>query len=294
MRPVRIPSIIGCAAICGLALIARAIDSRADAPRADDAAAPAFLADRGTGIPTSQFGTYVRGRELLVYTFYEYTLNSDEEYKPSELGVAGDEDFRAKRTDHEGLLFLSYGITPDVEIELESALYTTAFQKKAGNDPSTLPARSKESGLGDTEGQLRWRWCKETAGRPELFGYFEAVLPLQKHRRLIGTSDWEFAQGLGAIKGTSWGTWTARAAASYPRAERKLELGELAIEYLKQTSRRWTWFLAIEGEQDEWALIAAAQLHLRRDLFIKLNNGFGITGKAPDLAPEVGVVFSLD
>ena len=33
--------------------------------------------DRGTGQPTSMFGTYVRRRELLVYPFFEYYLDND-------------------------------------------------------------------------------------------------------------------------------------------------------------------------------------------------------------------------
>ena len=35
---------------------------------------PVYLIDRGTGIPMSIFGTYVRDGELLVYPFYEYYL----------------------------------------------------------------------------------------------------------------------------------------------------------------------------------------------------------------------------
>src|SRR5881397_2855737 len=34
---------------------------------------PPYLADRGRGIATSQFGTYVGKGEWLIYTFYEYT-----------------------------------------------------------------------------------------------------------------------------------------------------------------------------------------------------------------------------
>jgi hypothetical protein len=48
-------------------------------------AAPSFgqeapwLADRGPGIPTSLFGTYITKGEFLVYPFYEYTKNTSEE-----------------------------------------------------------------------------------------------------------------------------------------------------------------------------------------------------------------------
>src|SRR3989442_4565460 len=83
-----------------------------------------YLADRGDGIHTSLFGTYVRRNELLVYLFYEYTRNRDAEYKPSELGFGLDRDFRAKREDHEALIFAAYGITDSLAVEFESAVYT--------------------------------------------------------------------------------------------------------------------------------------------------------------------------
>ena len=45
-----------------------------------------WLADRGTGVATSLFGTYVNKGQLLVYPFLEYYVNNDYEYKPEELG----------------------------------------------------------------------------------------------------------------------------------------------------------------------------------------------------------------
>src|SRR5690242_3521818 len=66
---------------------------------------PPWLYDRGEGVHNSMFGTYTRKNELQVYLFYEYTLNHDQEYKPEELGFVGTKDFRAKRTDHEFLIF---------------------------------------------------------------------------------------------------------------------------------------------------------------------------------------------
>ena len=51
---------------------------------AQPAAAPAvYLHDRGEGVTTSLFGTYVRGGEWLVYPFYEYARNDEEEYHGS-------------------------------------------------------------------------------------------------------------------------------------------------------------------------------------------------------------------
>jgi hypothetical protein len=258
-----------------------------------DLAEPAHLRDRGTGLPTSLFGTYVRGGELIVYPFYEYTLNRNQEYKPSELGFAGDEDFRGRRVDHEALLFVAYGVTPNLVIEGESALYADAIQRKSANDPSAVPPRLSESGLGDTEMQVRYRWRKETARAPEVFTYSEVTFPLQRERLLIGTSDWEVSQGLGLIKGSRAGTFTARAALNYSPEGGSVEAGQYALEYLRRTSPQWRWVLSLEGEQDEVAMIAEAQVRLGRNAFLKLNNGFGITSKAPDLAPEIGIAFSF-
>jgi len=251
------------------------------------------LRDRGNGIATSLFGTYVAKGELLVYPFYEYTQNEDQEYKPSELGFAGDHDYRGRYTEHEALIFLSYGASENVAFEFESALYSSATQRKAKQDTSAVPARLEESGFGDTQAEIRWRWLKETPGRPEFWSYFEAVFPFQKHRVLIGTQDWELIQGFGLTRGFPFGTLTARVSASYTAEDKTVIFGEYALEYLKRLSPRWRIVLAVEGEQDEVAAIAEAQLRISSRGLLKLNNGFGITSKAPELAPEIGIVFSF-
>jgi hypothetical protein len=191
---------------------------------------PDFLKDRGTGIATSMFGTYINKGEFIIYPFYEYYYDQDAEYKPEELGYGLDQDFRSHFRAHEGLIFLGYGITEKLAFEFEAAVIT-ATQYKSKDDPSTMPDKLKESGLGDVESQLRWRWSKETINYPELFSYFETVFPLQKNKKLIGTQDWEFKLGTDLIKGFRWGTMTLRLAAEYDAGESKAELGEYAIEY---------------------------------------------------------------
>lgn len=47
---------------------------------------PAYLADRGTGIASSMFGTYIQDKELITYLFFEYYYDHDTEYIPAELG----------------------------------------------------------------------------------------------------------------------------------------------------------------------------------------------------------------
>ncbi len=263
------------------------------APTTPSTPLPAYLEDRGTGVPTSMFGTYVRRGELIVYPFFEYYKDDDFEYKPSELGYPGEEDYRGRYRASEGLLFLSYGISDNLAIEMEAAVIDASFEKSPA-DPTALPARIEESGLGDVEGQLRWRWKTETERRPELFTYFEAVLPHAQEKVLIGTPGWEFKLGTGLVKGFRWGTLTARLAVDYEEASTShFDLGEYAVEYLKRLSPHWRVYVGLEGAQDELSLITEVQWHLTRNVFVRLNNGLGLTSKALDWTPEVGILFTL-
>jgi hypothetical protein len=252
-----------------------------------------FLKDRGTGVPTSMFGTYIRRGELIVYPFFEYYKDDDYEYKPEELGYPGDTDYRGRYRASEGLLFLAYGLTDDLALEAEAAVIDASLEK-APSDTSALPSRIEESGLGDLEAQLRWRFAREKAGRPEFFSYFETVFPHRQDKVLIGTPGWELKLGAGLVKGFRWGTLTARLAVEYDEASSsELDLGEYAIEYLKRLSPKWRVYVGIEGTQDEVELVTEVQWHLARNVFLKVNSGFGITSKATDWAPEVGLLFTL-
>lgn len=257
---------------------------------ADEPAAPYRSADRGPGIATSLFGTYVEKGEFLLYPFYEYTKTSAFEYKPSELGGVGEADYLGELVEQEYLLFLSYGISDRVIVELEGSLYTKGSFTKAPNDPSTLPGTIEESGLGDVEAQVRWRWSRETERRPEMFSFFEVVFPLQKQEVLIGTADWEGVLGFGVIRGYRWGTISGRASIAWDGGDSKIDFGEFAFEYLKRTSEKWRFVGTLEGESDEISLIGEAQWFFNRRAFLKLNCGFGLTEKSPDIAPEIGVV----
>lgn len=252
-----------------------------------------ILADRGTGVPTSMFGTYVRGGEWLIYPFLEHYRDNNFEYKPSEFGVAGDVDQRGRYRANEALLMAAYGLTDDVAVEIEAAVIDASLTR-AATDTSSLPAKISESGLGDVEGQIRWRWRRETASRPELFSYSEVVVPHHRDTLLIGTSGWELKFGTGLIRGFRWGTVTARAAVEYSSASSShFDIGEYAVEYLKRLSPTWRVYLGVEGTQDEVSLIGELQWHLSPNVFAKFNSGFGLTSKATDWAPEVGIVFAL-
>ncbi len=253
---------------------------------------PVYLKDRGTGTATSMFGTYVRKGELLVYPFFEYYYDNNMEYSPSEFGFDLDEDFRGKYRASEGLVFIGYGLTDRLVIEIEVAVIKASLETSE-DDSSSIAQTVTESGLGDVQTQLDLRWLKESEHRPELFSYAEVVYPHNKDKDLIGTSDWEIKVGTGIIRGFKWGTLTGRAAIEYTRAEEKVELGEMAVEYLKRISSKWRLYAGVEATQDEVELITEAQWHLSDRIFAKFNNAFGLTSKATDWAPEIGVMFSF-
>ena len=243
----------------------------------------------GAGIPTSQFATFVEEGDFLVYPFYEYYRDKNAEYKPSELGYVGDVDYYARSKAHEGLLFLGYGVTSRLVLELEAAVIT-ARQEKASDDTSNFPATGlEESGLGDVEAQLRYRFSEESSGGPEVFSYFETVFPFQKGKVLIGTSVWELKYGMGLARSSSWGTTILRGGVAW--ADGKAELGEYAFEYVHGVSDRLRVYAGVEGSEDEVSLITEAQIFFSPNIKLKLNSAFGLTQKAAGWAPEVGVMF---
>lgn len=251
---------------------------------------PIYLRDRGTGVSTSMFGTYITKSELIFYPFFEYYTNSDEEYAPSDLGFQGDTDYRGEYKAYEWLVFLGYGLTEDLALELEAGVIDATL-KSSPEDLSDVPDEISESGLNEVESQINWRFLKETEKIPEAFSYLHVVFPIQDEKRIIGTSDWEFDIGAGLTKGFSWGTATIRAGIAYDGEESKVQPGEYALEYLKRLSDSWRIYAVLEGSEAEIEFIPELQWHLQPNMIIKLNSAFGLTSKAQDWAPEVGIMF---
>ena len=259
------------------------------------AAEPHYLADRGDGIPTSLLGTYIRPKEFIFYPFYEYTRTGQFEYSPAELGVKGvpgEPEFFGKMVEKEFLLFFAYAFNDSLAIEFESAVHASAEFTRAPNDNTGTPATLQESGLGDTEMNIRWRWLKETEKRHEITFFFKTEFPLQKNKTLLGTKDWTYELGVVATKGYSFGTLSYKISAAYDREERKVELEEWTIDYLKKINDKWKIALSLEGDQlDEISLIGELQYTLGKNAILKLNTGIGLNKKAPDWAPEIGILF---
>ena len=264
--------------------------------KAQDNALPKYLRDRGTGIPTSLFGTYIDRGQLLIYPFFAYSLDRNREYQPSKLGFGLEGDFRGKYRSSEELIFVAYGLTDRWALEFETA-YLNASLEKSTSDTSTVPSKIKESGIGDIEGQVRWRWMSESVRHPEMFSFLEITVPSQKNKLLIGDSDWDFRPGIGIIRGFSWGTMTLRTDLEYNRESSNLDIGETAVEYLKRLSPLCRLYLGIEGGEggapDEWVFISGIQWRITDQFIFKFDNAVGIMSKATDWAPEIGLVFSF-
>ncbi len=251
---------------------------------------PFYLKDRGPGIPTSMFGTYIQKGEWIAYPFFEYYLDNNMEYSPNEFGFPLDQDFRGRFRANEELVFLGYGLTDRVALEFEGAVIHASLVKSP-DDPTAMPAKIVESGLGDVQMQVDWMWSKETARRPGFFSYAEVVVPHHKSKPLIGTPDLETKAGIGMIRGFGWGTITVRLAVE--QAGGVFDLGEYAVEFYKRLSKRIGVYTGIEGSQDELEYIAEVQLWLSDTVRFKINSGFGLTSKATDWAPEIGLMISF-
>jgi hypothetical protein len=261
----------------------------------EDAELPGYLRDRGTGIPASLFSTFIRRGELLVFPFFAYSLDNNREYQPIHLGFGLSQDFRGRFRSSEELIFIGYGVTDWLALEFEAA-HISASLTKSPSDPSAMPAKIKESGVGDIEGQLRMRILSESEHRPEFFGFLEMTPASQRHKVLIAEPNWDLKPGVGVIRGFSWGTVVLKIAAEYNREAKSPDLGEVSIEYHKRLSSSWHLNAGIEGGEggapDEFDLVTGIRWRVSDLLSLKVDNALGISSKATDWAPQIGLMFS--
>ena len=275
------------------ALFAAVLVMVARPAHAQDAAGN-YLADRGEGIRTSLLATYIRPKEFVFYPFYEYTRTKNFEYKASDFGYVGNVDFDSgKLREREYLVYLGYAFNDSVMVEFESALHSSINFTKAGNDSTAVPGQIQESGVGDTEAQIRWRYAKETEAQPDVTFFFQTVFPFQKNKKLLGTQHWQFGTGTVVSKTFSFGTLSARASVKYDKGDRKYKLGEYAIDYLKRLSPDWRLALTLEGEESQLSVVGELQYTLSKNAIVILNCGLGLTKVDRKIAPEVGVQFSF-
>jgi hypothetical protein len=267
-----------------------------DPAAAQERVLPSYLKDSGGGIPTSLFGTYVSRGQLLLYPFLAYSLDRNREYQPAALGYGLHQDFRGRFRSVEGQIFMAYGVTDWLAVELEGGVVSASLDKARG-DPSAVPARIRESGFADLEGQLRFRLLSEGPHRPELFGFLELTPATQRHKVLISEPRWDLQPGFGMIRGWNWGTLALRVTGEYNWEGKNLDLGEVAIEYLKRLSPSLRVNIGLEGGEggapDEFDLVAGVHWRLTNSLAFKFDNALGISSKATDWAPQLGLMVSL-
>jgi hypothetical protein len=262
---------------------------------------PAILAaqtdrDRGTGVRTSMQETYIERRQLLIYPFGAYSWDHNFEYQPAMFGINSIEDFRGTYRTVEGALFLAYGVTDWLAIEVEGSQISATFEKDPG-DTTATPARVEESGVSDIGGQIRVRLARERGSRPEFFGSVELLPPMHKGSSLIGDSEWAVKGEIGATRAYRWGTMTFRTTIEYNRGDTHWDLGETSLEYLRRFSPAWRLLLGLEGGEggapDDYAFVTAGSWHVARGLDLKLVNSLGVFSKATDWEAQLGVMWAL-
>jgi hypothetical protein len=253
---------------------------------------PYYLKDRGTGVASSMFGTFIRNGDVIVYPYWEYYLDNNRGYNPAELGYMTEMDLEGRYRESEYLFFVAYGLTDFLAVQTELAA-AKASLSKSSEDPSTMPASIEEWGLTSYETQLRFRWLRETERRPELWGYLDIVYPINRDAQIIGSDGWDIEWGTGLTKGFNWGTILIRASLIYESADNHFGLGEFGIEYLKRISRSWRLFGALQGAADELTLITEAQWHISERTFIRFNQEVGLTPASTDWEPQLGILFTI-
>jgi hypothetical protein len=233
---------------------------------------------------------------LLIYPFFAYSKDNDREYQPAKLGFGLNADFLTRFRSSEGVIFIGYGLSTKVALELEAA-YITAHLDKDPTDPSSMPARISEKEIGDLELQIRYRPLFETVHRPEIYTFLELTPATNTHKVLISEPGWDVKPGLGFVKGFSFGTLQLKITAEWNREAHSPDLGELSIEYLKRLSPALRFNLAVEGGEsgapDEFEMIGGLRWRISDNAWLKLDNSIGPSPKATGWGPQVGVQLAL-
>jgi hypothetical protein len=254
------------------------------------------LPDRGPGVATSTTGLTLGPGELLVFASFERSENSGFEYSPNDFDVASGEDFQGNLRTSEEVVFLGYGLGDAFALGLEVAAARATFHRDE-EDATGTPASVRESGLGDVQAELTWRFQRETERRPELYLFAEVALPHDRSKPLTGTPDWLAHVGVGLAREFSTGSLLSRISAEYDLAsESPLDFGEWSLEWLHRFSSSWRLSAGFEGNiggannLDEVWTVADLEWRLAGRLALRFHSGYGLTSKTKGWSPEVGLV----
>jgi hypothetical protein len=143
--------------------------------------------------------------------------------------------------------------------------------------------------------RVDWRWLTESGGRPEVVTYAQVRVPHNRDDLLTGTPDWVINAGVGATRGSSWGTVTLRAAVEYDAGSAsRTDWGQVALEYLKRISPHMTVLGSVQmNEGDEGSLFGQLQWRVSPDFVVQLGSGVGLTTRAIDWAPQLSFVIQM-
>jgi len=257
---------------------------------------PPNLRDRGTGVRTSEFQTYVGRHQLLFLTSAAYTRDHNLEYNPLDWGYGDQTDLRGTFRSSSAQLFVAYGITDWLAVELEGSSLSARFERSS-LDTTATPARIQESGFGDFAGQVRVRFAQERGRRPEIWGSVEVIPRNMTRKVLIGDKLTDVKGEIGFTRGYRFGTMTFKTTVEYNHGDHHWDLGETSLEYLRRFSPDWRILLAIEGGEtgapDEWVFVTAGQWRIANRFFLKFANGFGLMSKSTDWEPQVGILWAV-
>jgi hypothetical protein len=242
------------------------------------------------------FGTYIEPHRWLLLPAAAFVRDNNLEYNPGNWGFGAPVDLRGRLRSSAAELFVAYGVNDWLAFELEGSYISARFDRSP-SDTSATPARISESGFADFAAQARVRLAHERGRRPEIFAALEWIPATQKGKLLIGDVRWDLKGEIGLVRGFDFGTMTLRTTVEYNHVDGHWDLGETSLEYLRQVSRAWRLFLAIEGGEtgapDEWVFVTAGQWRVAHHAYLKLANAVGLMSKSTDWEPQIGILFDL-
>ena len=254
------------------------------------------LRDRGAGIRTSEFQTYIQRGQFFIIPAVSYVKDHNLEYSPFDWGYGSQDGLRAAFHGSSAQLLLAYGVTDWLAFELEGSYLKAHFERDA-QDTSATPSQIDESGVGDFAVQARMRFAHERGSRPEIWGSLEFIPASNTGKLLIGDKPSDLKGEIGLTKGYQFGTMTLRTTIEYNHGDHHWDLGETSIEYLRRLSTNWRVMAAVEGGEggapDEFVFVTSFQARLARSVVLNFGNSFGLMSKSTDLEPYVGLRFEL-
>src|SRR6267378_2648627 len=234
---------------------------------------PPNLRDRGRGVRTSEFQTYIERHHVLVLPSVAHVRDHNLEYNPLDWGYGNQTDLRGTFRN------------------------SSARFERSSRDTTATPARIRESGVGDFAGQVRVRFAPERGRRPEIWGSVEVIPANLKRKVLIGDKLTDVKSEIGLTRGFHFGTMTLRTTVEYNHGDHHWDLGETSLEYLRRLSPAWRILLAIEGGEtgapDEWVFVTAGQWRIANGCYLKLANAVGLMSKSTDWEPQVGILWEI-